>query len=487
VRRATAAAALALLLAPTAAALPGSRTSFTPSDPLAPRQYYLGQDHAFDAFGPDLPVVNPVRVAIIDSGIDGGHPEFPRSRIWQARSWVGGSPLTDEQGHGTFVAGEIAAAINNNEGIAGMAFPAQLVIAKIARADQTIDVRDEAQAIRWAVDVGARVINLSIGGLRNPFNPRVDTFSKLEADAIAYAVRKGAVLVAAVGNSDAAPQTPWPYASYPAALPPVFGVSALSPSGNVPNFSDRDRIYNDISAPGQEIYSTLPRALTSFRPMCVNQGYSDCGPDEFRHAAGTSFAAPQVTAAAAVLLALKPTLQADQVANILERSATDVNASDGCKSCPLLRDALSGWGRLDVAKAVGALDGVLPPPDHFEPNDDAGSESVKLTAAVKSVKATIDFWDDNIDVYRVYLQKGQRLKLSLDGPAGATSNLLLWKPGTKHVNDLRKQNLRAAQSISPGSSHRLGYRVTRKGWYYVEVKVTTRGAGPYELTISRLK
>jgi subtilisin family serine protease len=487
VSRVAAVAALALVLAPAASALPVVRASFTPSDPLASRQYYLGQDHAFDAFGPDLPVLNPVRVAVIDSGLDGGHPEFPRSRIWQARSWVGGSPLTDEEGHGTFVAGEIAAAINNNEGIAGMAFPAQLVIAKIARSDQTIDVRDEAEAIRWAADVGARVINLSIGGLRNPFNPRLDTYSKVEADAIEYAVRKGAVLVAAVGNSDEAPQSPWPYASYPAALPHVIGVSALTPNGSVPNFSDRDRIYNDISAPGQEIYSTLPRALTSFRPLCPNQGYSDCGPDEFRHAAGTSFAAPQVTAAAAVLLALKPTLQPDQVGNILERSATDVNASNGCKSCPLQRDSLSGWGRLDVSKAVAALDGVLPAPDRYEPNDDAGPQATKLTAGITSVKATIDFWDDNIDVYRVYMRTRQKLTLTLNGPAGATSNLLLWKPGTKRVNDLRKQNLRAAQSIGPGTSHRLGYRIPRKGWYYVEVKVTTRGSGPYELTISRSK
>jgi serine protease len=486
VRRTAAAAALALSLAPSAAALP-VRDSFTPTDPLASRQYYLGQDHAFDAFGAELPVVNPVRVAIIDSGLDGGHPEFPRSRIWQARSWVGGSALTDEEGHGTFVAGEVAAAINNNEGIAGMAFPAQLVIAKIARSDQTIDVRDEAQAIRWAVDVGARVINLSIGGVRNPFNSKVDTYSKVEADAVEYAVRKGAVLVAAVGNSDEAPQTPWPFASYPAALPHVIGVSALSPAGNVPNFSDRDRIFNDLSAPGQEIYSTLPRALTSFRPLCQNQGYSDCGPDEFRHAAGTSFAAPQVAAAAAVLLALRPTLQPDQVANILERSTTDVNASNGCKACPLQRDSLSGWGRLDISKAVAALDGVLPPPDHYEPNDDAAGHAAKLRASVRSVKATIDFWDDNIDVYRTYLHKGQRLKLELDGPAGATSNLLLWKPGAKRVNDLRTQNLRAAQSIGPGSAHRLGYRVRKKGWYDVEVKVTTRGSGPYELTISRSK
>jgi subtilisin family serine protease len=483
--RTAAAVALALVLAPSALALP-VRGSFTPTDPLAPRQYYLAQDHAFDAFGAELPVVNPVRIAIIDSGIDGGHPEF-RQRIWLARTWVGGSAVTDEEGHGTFVAGEIGAAINNNEGIAGMAFPAQLVIAKIARSDQTIDVRDEAEAIRWAVDAGARVINLSIGGLRNPFNPRVDTFSKAEAAAIEYAVRHGVVLVAAVGNSDEAPQSPWPYASYPAALPHVIGVSALSPTGNVPTFSDRDRIYNDISAPGQEIYSTLPRALTSFRPLCPNQGYSDCGPDEFRHAAGTSFAAPQVTAAAAVLFALKPTLQADQVTNILERSATDVNAANGCKSCPLLRDALSGWGRLDVSKAVASLDGVPTPPDRLEPNDDAGSQSVRLSRAVTSVKATIDFWDDQIDVYRVYLHKGQRLRLTLNGPAGATSNLLLWKPGTTRVNDLRKQNLRVAQAIGPGASHRLNYRVPRKGWYYVEVKVVTRGSGPYELTLTRLR
>jgi subtilisin family serine protease len=477
-------AVLALALAPAAAALP-FRSTFFPSDPLAPKQYYLTQDHAFDAFPTELPVVNPVRVAIIDSGIDGGHPEFPRSRIWQARSWVGGSPLTDEEGHGTFVAGMIAAAVNNNEGIAGMAFPAQLIIAKIARSDQSIDVRDEAEAIRWAVDVGARVINLSIGGLRDPFNARRDTFSRVESSAINYAVSRGAVLVAAVGNSDDAPQSPWPFASYPAALPHVIGVSALSPTGNVPQFSNRDRIYNDISAPGQEIYSTMPRALTAVRPLCQNQGYSDCGPDEFRHAAGTSFAAPQVTAAAAVLFALNPTLQPDQVLNVLERTATDVNASNGCKLCPLQRDTFSGWGRLDVAKAVAALEGVLPSPDRLEPNDDAGGHAAKLGTKVTSVKATIDFWDDQIDVYRLYLKKNQKVKLTLSGPEGSTSNLLLWKPGTKRVNDLRAQHFRAAQAIGPGPRHGIGYKAPATGWYYAEVKLTARGFGPYELTIAR--
>jgi subtilisin family serine protease len=482
--RTAVAAALALVLASTALATPLA-AKFTPTDPLAPKQYYLTQDRAFDAFPDELPVLAPVKVAIIDSGLDGGHPEFPRSRIAAARTWVGGSALTDEEGHGTFVAGVIAAALNNNEGIAGMAFPAQLVVAKIAGSDQSIDVRDEAEAIRWAADQGARVINLSIGGLRDPFNRRRDTFSRVEADAINYAVRRGAVLVAAVGNSDEAPQTPWSFASYPAALPHVIGVSALTPTGNVPLFSNRDRIFNDISAPGQEIFSTLPRALTSSRPLCQNQGYSDCGPDEFRHAAGTSFAAPQVAAAAAVLFALKPSLQADQVVYILERASTDVNASNGCRQCPLQRDTFSGWGRLDISKAIAALDGDLPAPDRLEPNDDAGGSAARLSGKVTSVKATIDFWDDQIDVYRVYLRKGQRLQLTLDGPEGASSNLLLWRPGTKRVGDLRTQHFRVAQSIRPGSSHKVGYRARLSGWYYVEVKLATRGVGPYELGITR--
>jgi subtilisin family serine protease len=483
VRRA-ALAALGLALAfPSAAAAMPFRAGFTPSDPLFPKQYYVTQDHAFDAFGSDLPALSPVRVAIVDSGIDGTHPEF-RSKILTARSFVGGSPLTDEQGHGTFVAGEIAAAMNG-EGIAGIAFPAQLIIAKIARGDEPISVTDEAAAIRWAADRGAQVINLSIGGLRDPLDRRKDTFSQAEANAVEYAYRRGAVLVAAIGNGDEAPSQPWPYGSYPAALPHVVGVGALTPSGNVPTFSNRDLIYNDIAAPGMEILSTLPQAITAQRPTCKDQGYSDCGPDEFRHASGTSFAAPQVTAAAAVLRALRPTLTPDQVTNVLERTATDVNAATGCRQCALLRDPLSGWGHLDIARAVEALDGVLPQADRLEPNDDAGTHAATLGSGVRSVKATLDFWDDQIDVYRVRVRKGQRLALTLAGPKGSTMNLLLWRPGTKRVTSLRGQELRVAQSIRPGASQRLAYRAKTSGWYYVETKLVTRSFGAYTLGITR--
>ena len=481
-RAALAALGLVLAFPPVAAALP-VRGSFTPSDPLFPKQYYVSQDHAFDAFGSELPATGPIRVAIIDSGIDGSHPEF-RNRIVASRSFVGGSALTDEEGHGTFVAGEIAAALNG-EGIAGIAFPAQLVIAKIARGDEAISVADEAAAIRWAADRGAQVINLSIGGLRDPLNRRRDTFSQAEANAVEYAYRRGAVLVAAIGNGDDAPSEPWTYGSYPAALPHVIGVSALSPSGNVPSFSNRDLIYNDLSAPGMEILSTLPRAITAQRPACADQGYSDCGPDEFRHASGTSFAAPQVSAAAAVLFALRPTLTPDQVINVIERSSTDVNASNGCRQCALLRDPLSGWGRLDIAKAVAALDGVLPQPDRLEPNDEAGTHAASLGAGVRAVKATLDFWDDQIDVYRIHVGKGQRLRLDLQGQKGSTMNLLLWRPGTKKVTGLRGQERRIAESTRPGASQHLTYRAKKTAWYYVEAKLVTRGMNAYTLGITR--
>src|SRR5262249_9281107 len=185
------------------------------------------------------------------------------NQIYKAKSFVSSSARVDTQGHGTFVAGEIAAATNNGVGIAGIGgFSVELLVGKVVRSDGTIPLRAEASAIKWAVSQGARVINLSLAGLRDPLDRRRDTYSSLEASAIRYAVSKHVLVVAAVGNSDQAPRSPWNFAGYPAALPHVMGVSALDSTGNVPEFSDRDTQYNDISAPGSDIFSTLPFAIT---------------------------------------------------------------------------------------------------------------------------------------------------------------------------------------------------------------------------------
>src|SRR5205807_1731896 len=122
-----------------------------------------------------------------------------QDKVVLAKSFVGGSPYVDSEGHGTFVAGEIAASLDG-QGIVGMAYPAELLIAKVVRADGTIPLAAEAAAIRWAAANGAQVINLSLGGVRDPLDAARDTYSKLEQSAIEYAYRKGAVLVAAVGN-----------------------------------------------------------------------------------------------------------------------------------------------------------------------------------------------------------------------------------------------------------------------------------------------
>jgi stage II sporulation protein D len=465
------------------------RLAFVPNDPLIGRQWYLGQIRAFD-YWQQLPPLASVKVAVIDSGVDGKHPEF-QDQVYAWKSFVSSSAKVDTQGHGTFVAGEIAAATNNGVGIAGIGFPVQLIVGKVVRNDGTIPLRAEANAIRWAVNQGARVINLSLAGLRDPLDARRDTYSRLEAAAIRYAVSKHVLVVAAVGNSDQAPRSPWNFAGYPAALPHVVGVSALDATGNVPEFSNRDTNYNDLSAPGTDIFSTLPLAITA--PICSVrdlQGYSDCGPFEFRHAEGTSFAAPMVTAAAALMFGMRPGLRADQVASILERSAEDMDAGTGCRPCPEGHDRLSGAGRVDVAGAAGDITaGAYPRPDVREPNDDAGAlASTIWRSSEGTINATTDYWDDPVDVYRIKLTKGQRIWLVLNGPAGTGTTLGLWKPGTKTVVDLSPaaQRMRLAQSAHSGSVQKISaFRAKTSGSYYIEVQMTTKSWGAYSLQYRR--
>jgi subtilisin family serine protease len=462
------------------------RLAFTPNDPLAARQWYLQQVRAFDAWAEEPPGLAGVLVAIIDSGVDAGHPDLADG-IVAGKSFVGGDWRNDSQGHGTFVAGIIGARTNDAVGIAGMALGADLLVAKVVGEDRTISLEAEAKAMRWAIAQGARVINLSLGGLRDPFNRGRDTYSPLEAAAVAYAVKHGAVVIAAVGNADQAPKEPWPFASYPAALPHVLGVSALARDGSIPTFSDRDPIFNDLSAPGEDIFSTLPRALTAEQPACKLQGYSECGSDEYQRAEGTSFAAPQAAAAAALVLGVAPTLTPDQVTFILTRTAADVSAATGCKPCPAGRDALAGWGRLDVTEAVRYASTIPPPEaDQRETNDDAGDLAPRVYGRRgNTIRATIDFWDDETDVYRVQVRAGQRLAASLSAPPG--TRLFLWRPGTKRVSAIDFARRRVAQSVQRGSGQRLVYRpgTGAGGWYYLQVRSTRDGGGPYVLSYTK--
>jgi subtilisin family serine protease len=457
--------------------------AFTPNDPLVSKQWYLSSSNFYSSWI-TLPSFESIPVAVIDSGIDASHPDFPAGKILDAESFVGGSAKKDYLGHGTFVAGLIAAGVDNGVGIAGLAPSAQLLVAKVVTKSRAIPVEAEARAIRWAVDNGARVINMSLGGIRDPLDPDRDTYSRLEADAVAYAVSNGVVVVAAVGNSDQAPESPWKYASYPAALPHVLGVSAMSDSGAIPTFSNRDRIYNDIAAPGLRILSVLPRPMTARFPSCTEQGYSSCGPEEYREAQGTSFAAPQVSAAAAVLLSLRPTLRPEQVTQLLEETAVDLDSATGCSACAVGRDAYSGRGRLDVAAAIAAMSKHVPEHDFYETNDDLGSRAYVAYGSNRRIQATLDFWDDQDDVYAIELSRNQPVYVGLTG-ADTTVDLGLafWLPRARSVERVADYRYRVRTSARSGSRQYLSYKPVTGGTFYVQVRMSSPGATRYRLVI----
>jgi subtilisin family serine protease len=463
-----------------ALAATSSAAAFTPTNAYYAKQWYLAQDNAFDAW-PTPPGLTPVKVAIIDSGVDCSLPDL-QNQIAKAKSFVKGNACVDNQGHGTIVAGEIAGELNT-AGVVGLAYDSQLLVAKVVAPDGTIPIKAEAAGIRWAVDQGARVVNLSFGAVRDPKDPALDSYSKVEAQAVAYAVSKGAVVVAAVGNSDEAYTTPWPYASWPAALPHVIGVGALTKSGNVPDFSDQDPTFVDISAPGVGIFSTFPKLLTAAQPTCAEQGYTACALGDYNKPEGTSFAAPQVAAAAAVLFGVDPSLTSSQVTRILERHTDDVNASNGCAECPIGRDKYSGWGRLDVTKAVDFLSsGPVPPSDRFEPNDSVPLAH-KLWGTHSAFDATLDYWDDPVDVYQVRLLPGERLHVGVAARwANGSVGLTLWRPGTK---SLHGRTGLVAWTARPGKSQRLSYRARTGGWYDLVLRTAGHNGGRYSLQLTK--
>ena len=192
---------------PTSSGSACRRLSSVPNDPV--KQWHLTVNRAFD-FWDAAPTLPPVRVAVIDSGIDATHPEF-EGKISTRRASSAAPRVSIRKATAPSSPGLIAAGVDNAIGIAGMAPSAELLVAKVVDGDDLIDVEAEVKAIQWAVEKGAKVINMSLGGFRDPRNPDRDAFSSLEAAAIGYAHGKGVVIVAAVGNSDEDPPTPWPY------------------------------------------------------------------------------------------------------------------------------------------------------------------------------------------------------------------------------------------------------------------------------------
>jgi subtilisin family serine protease len=233
--------------------------------------------------------------------------------------------VRDTLGHGTFVASLAAGSVDDGVGIAGFGGDAKLlVIQAIDRNGYITDVQ-EAAAIVYAVKHGAKIINLSIGGTQT---------SAVERRAIHYAARHGVLLVAAAGNEHEQGNP----AEYPAALLRRgigLAVAATRMDGTRASFSNTGT-YVSLAAPGENVFAAESRDCDWPRaqPSWSSPGY-------YGWASGTSFAAPEVAGAAALVWGANPSLTAQQVGSVLMQSAS------GSSWSPEL-----GWGRLDAAAAV---------------------------------------------------------------------------------------------------------------------------------------
>src|SRR6476469_2011720 len=179
-----------------------------------PYEWQFQATHANTVPASVLRAASAVTIAIVDSGADLAAPDLAAKRPQAFNVLTGDKAVRDTVGHGTFVASLAAGSVTNHEGVAGFGGDAKLLVVKASRPDGTITDVDEANAIVYAVDHGARVINLSIGG--------PDT-SATEQRAIDYAAAHGALLVAAVGNEFAEGNP----IEYPAALLQPVGSDGL--------------------------------------------------------------------------------------------------------------------------------------------------------------------------------------------------------------------------------------------------------------------
>ncbi|ABA23129.1 Peptidase S8 and S53, subtilisin, kexin, sedolisin [Trichormus variabilis ATCC 29413] len=234
-----------------------------------------------------------VTVAVIDTGVTQVR-DLKETKFVQGYDFVNDRvEATDDNGHGTHVAGTVAQATNNKYGVAGVAYEASLMPLKVLSAYGGGTVADIAEAIKFAADKGADVINMSLGGGGE---------SQLLKDAINYAHNKGVVIIAAAGNENDSS------ASYPARYPHVIGVSAFGPDGEKAPYSNFGAGV-DISAPGGSDAGAI-----------LQETINEEGEGVFLGLQGTSMAAPHVAGVAALIKA-SGVKEPDAILEVLKQSA----------------------------------------------------------------------------------------------------------------------------------------------------------------------
>jgi subtilisin family serine protease len=297
----------------------------------------------------------PVLVAVVDTGLDLDQPDL-KGVLWTNAKETPGNGrdddsnglvddvsgwnflefnnnVRDDNGHGTFVTGIIAANTDNVVGIAGVNPWARILPVKVSNFANDSDSVSVAMGISYAARMGARVINVSIGG---------KSITKAEQAAVEFANSKGALVVVAAGNDGANIKD---YS--PAGLDGVIVATAINHEGKRENYSNWGDV--DIAAPGSDIVSLRAARtdLMQFELKDYKPGTNVIGRERLLYyASGTSFAAPYVTGVASLLLSINPKLTAAEVKRMILQSAKDIDVPG--------TDQFTGYGLLDAAAALKA-------------------------------------------------------------------------------------------------------------------------------------
>ncbi len=284
----------------------------TPNDTLYSKQWHLPKISAPEAWDTTQGGYGPI--AVIDTGIATNQSDLNGSLIAGYNYVTDTTDINDDNGHGTHVAGIIAASSDNGNGIASIGFRGSLMPVKVLDSDGSGNYGDVASGIVFATDNGAKIINLSLGG---------SSSSQTLTNAVNYALSRGVVVVASAGNN--ANNVP----TYPAAIPGVIAVSASSQDDNLASFSSYgSNVY--ISAPGVGIISTY-----------LNGGYATMS--------GTSMAAPVVSGLIGLALSKGTTTPATVVTDLK-------TTSDKIGPYPYDTNGWNqyfGYGRINAYKLVG--------------------------------------------------------------------------------------------------------------------------------------
>lgn len=310
-------------------------SSFVPNDPMYAQQWNLKAIHMDKAW--ERTHGKGVIVAVLDTGIAyEDHDDFRQVPDLADTDFVEGydfvnddAHANDDHGHGTHVAGTIAQSTDNAEGVAGVAFEATLMPVKVLDHFGSGNTADIADAIRWAADHGAKVINMSLGGGGR---------SAVMESAVDYARKKGVVVVCAAGNGGRG------VVEFPAAYPASFAVAAVGPTGTRAPYSSWGKEL-DLAAPGGDKSQGTEAGVVqnTIDPQ-------DVGQSVYASYQGTSMATPHVAGVAALLFAAGAK-NPDQVEQALTRSAHPPQGTTGWSE-------QYGYGVLDAEGALEALDAI---------------------------------------------------------------------------------------------------------------------------------